>query len=508
MQTKALSQSWVVLVSLFLGCPAVRSQIVIGEFMAVNDTTLTDEDGDTSDWIELHNSAATNVDLAGWYLTDRSNDLAKWSFPATHLSPGAYLVVFASGKDRSVSGCELHTGFKLSGDGEYLSLVWPDGQTVEHEYAPAYPTQYADVSYGSTFGYMGTPTPGAPNSTGFAGYVADTKFSVDRGFYTEPIRVAITTLTENASIYYTTDCSVPSTSNGALYTTAIPITNTTVLRAAAFRPGYKATDVDTHTYVFPADVLAQTGDGFPVPPNPSESDWTYEMDPDIVQDSRFAGTLTNDLQALPVLSFSLPADELWGVDGIYANPESLGEAWERSASMELFSVGDDGTQVNCGLRVQGGGSRYRNVGKKSLRVAFRSEYGPTRLRYPFFDGRGAGEYDTITIRGNYFDSWTVHTSGGAESIGWLNALLLRDAFARLSHRAMNRHALQDRWVHLYLNGLYWGVYNCTERPDEGFAAQYYGGKGTTMTCSSSARAAQPTAAPRRSFTAISLPGTR
>ncbi|MCE9615615.1 MAG: DUF2341 domain-containing protein [Lentisphaerae bacterium] len=124
--------------------------VVISEFMAINDGPLTDEDGDNSDWIELQNSGTNTVSLAGWYLTDKLSNLAKWAFPATNLTPGQLLLVFASEKNRRVAGQPLHTNFKLDGAGEYLGLIRPDGTTVEFAYAPTYPQQYSGMSYGAT----------------------------------------------------------------------------------------------------------------------------------------------------------------------------------------------------------------------------------------------------------------------------------------------------------------------------------------------------------------------
>lgn len=120
---------------------------VISEFMASNDTTLADENGDYPDWIEIHNPDTVAVDLAGWHLTDDATMPTKWTFPTTSLPAGEYLIVFASDKDRAVSGNELHTNFKLSSGGGYLALVQDDGSTVNSEFNP-YPAQQTDVSYG------------------------------------------------------------------------------------------------------------------------------------------------------------------------------------------------------------------------------------------------------------------------------------------------------------------------------------------------------------------------
>jgi hypothetical protein len=143
--------------------------------MAVNNTTPKDEDATYSDWIEVYNSGTNNVDLAGWYLSNKSTNLTQWQFPSTNLAPGGFMVVFASNKDRRIAGALLHTSFKLSGSGEYLALAKPDGVTKATEFAPAFPAQFPDVSYGYVMPgavntviaptYLYPPTPGAWNSS-------------------------------------------------------------------------------------------------------------------------------------------------------------------------------------------------------------------------------------------------------------------------------------------------------------------------------------------------------
>ena len=130
------------------GGAAAAPSVVISEIMASNSSTLADEDGDYSDWIELYNSSTNIVNLGGWYLADRATNLTHWQFPATNLGPSRFLVVFASNKDRRVAGAPLHTNFKLGASGEYLALVMPDGLTKATEFAPAFPEQYTDISYG------------------------------------------------------------------------------------------------------------------------------------------------------------------------------------------------------------------------------------------------------------------------------------------------------------------------------------------------------------------------
>ena len=125
----------------------LAGDLLITEFMAANDDTLADADGDYPDWIEIYNAGALEQNLDDWALTDRADNLDKWRFPPMTIVPGEHLVVFASGKDRNDPAGELHTDFALNAGGEYLALVRPDG-TIEHEYTPTFPPQIPDISYG------------------------------------------------------------------------------------------------------------------------------------------------------------------------------------------------------------------------------------------------------------------------------------------------------------------------------------------------------------------------
>lgn len=131
--------------------------------MAVNNSTLQDEDGSFSDWVEIHNPDGIALNLNGWYLTDDAANLTKWTFPSVVIPPGGFLTVFASDKNRAVTGAELHTSFKLSAVGEALALTMPDGVTVTSAFDP-YPPQVADVAYGMSFSQQLTTVLGARTS--------------------------------------------------------------------------------------------------------------------------------------------------------------------------------------------------------------------------------------------------------------------------------------------------------------------------------------------------------
>src|SRR5438046_344467 len=142
-----------------------QNNLIITEFMASNANGLLDENGDTSDWIEIHNSGPGPTSLEGWFLTDNRANLTKWRFPATNLSANGYLIVFASGKNRVTPGTPLHTSFNLAAAGGYLALVEPDGVTIATEYN--YLEQFADISFGFGLGPSRITEPLVPLNAAF-----------------------------------------------------------------------------------------------------------------------------------------------------------------------------------------------------------------------------------------------------------------------------------------------------------------------------------------------------
>ncbi len=317
--------------------------------------------------------------------------------------------------------------------------------------------------------FFSTPTPGGPNTGGFVDFVADTQFTVDRGFFDAPFDVEITTETPDAEIRYTLDGSEPSATTGEVYTGPIRIASTTVLRAAAFREDHRPSNVDTQTYIFLADVLRQTRPpGFPTTWGGITAD--YDMDPEVVGAPAFRDLIEPAFLSLPTVSLVADPDDLFGPRGIYRDPGQRGRASERRASFELISDSGD-FQVNAGLRPFGNTSRSLSATpKQGLRLVFRDEYGPTRLRFPVFRDSPLESFDTLVLRTNFTDTWLSPSSG--ERAG---AQYIRDEWVRRRQLAMGRPAAHGMFVHLFIDGLYWGVYDLTERPDAAFAASYLGG---------------------------------
>ena len=142
--------------------PAGSEAIVINELAARNDATLADEAGEFDDWIELHNPTDAPVNVGGLLLSDNPDDPARFTLPTVEIGAGDYLIVWADGDTDQGA---LHAPFRLSGDGESLTLRGADGAVVDEV---TFPNQYADISWGRLPNATGpfarlVPTPGAPN---------------------------------------------------------------------------------------------------------------------------------------------------------------------------------------------------------------------------------------------------------------------------------------------------------------------------------------------------------
>ena len=97
------------LCALSLSLQGAQAPLVISEIMAENDSGLVDENGDRVDWIEIQNISSDIVDLENFALSDDRANPTQWTFPEQSLAPGAFLIVFASGKDRVEDQSALHT---------------------------------------------------------------------------------------------------------------------------------------------------------------------------------------------------------------------------------------------------------------------------------------------------------------------------------------------------------------------------------------------------------------
>lgn len=489
-----------------------HGEVLVNEFMASNSSIVVPNAvvGEFDDWIELKNTGAETVDLGGWRLTDDPSDPNLWTFPEnTNIAPGGFLVVFASGKNRPDARGNLHTNFKLSKEAEFLGLVRPD-DSVASSYGPDgsdYPPQSEDISYGrhpisAISVYFDAPTPGANNDVSGIPKVDDLEISPKRGYYQSAQNISLSTTTSGATIYYTTDGTPPITSSGSpgatsqVYNSPVTLEQTTVLRVAATAPGHDATAVKTHSYILLDIDGASTNGADPgglnlpflqqvQPPGwGSLASGDYNMDTAVSRSTTpstghgglsVSQAMLHGLREIPTISISLPKEDFAGPNGIYSNPESDGDAWERACSAEFIPSENDTRsdfQEDCGLKVQGGASRVpAKSPKHSLSFRFREEYGAGRLKEELFPGSDVENFNSIALRAGYNNSW-IHSTSAQREV----ASMIRDQWMRESIRDMGHKDAGDGFhVHVFINGLYWGVHNLAERQDNVHYAEYNGG---------------------------------
>jgi hypothetical protein len=237
----------------------------ITECLARNERGWTDEDGERPGWIELHNPTPRTVHLLGFWLTDDPARPARWRLPDVALLADQYLVIAASGKDRTNAAARLHTNFRL-GKGTRRVALANRATNVISLLELGRPE--ADVSVGRVLGdpdWVGAwarPTPGRPNTGSGRGFAPPVTFSVPPGPFEQPLTVALAA--PGATIHFTRDGTLPTTNDPA-YTAPLRLTNSTLLRVRAYQDGrlpgppataaYPAVDTNAAAFSSPLPLL-------------------------------------------------------------------------------------------------------------------------------------------------------------------------------------------------------------------------------------------------------------
>lgn len=432
-----------------------------------------------ADWIELYNSGPQAVDLTDWSL---QNDSA-WTFPAgTTIPANDYLLILADGLGTATQppgATYLHTDFRLSGSGENLTLLNASGTPVSGPPSD-YPEQDLFHSYGlppgsTDYAFLSQPTPGGPNfGPGLSGIVKSPKFDQPGGFHDNAISLNLTSNTEGAAIFFTTDGSAPTPLNGTLIQTGFPISIAkvagnigTVIRARAFKNGMIPSPIKTRTFLIDQDPALQTLPAVSVAGNEQQA---------LYQPHGITSIVGGTRNGSGVWQVSNTAND-------YNIPIQFGRHTERKASLEFrHPDGSDGFQTDVAIRIAGsrGHGRPRlvlqrtdevpwptgcfpgtSVGfseKPSFNFFFRGDFGDSRLDYPMFPGQRVTSFESIRARAGKND---VHTP------------FIRDEFARRLFKDMGQITASGNLSTLYVNGEYKGYYNLTERYKPAFFESWF-----------------------------------
>ena len=320
---------------------------------------------------------------------------------------------------------------------------------------------------------------------------AQPQFSQPHGLYDGgSLSVTITPSQDGAVVRYTTDGSEP-TATSQLYSGALTISKSTILRAAEFTADMISSPVSTVSYLFTGSVLTQSNnpEGYPTEwgkytqiSGTAQAD--YEMDPEMTGNKTLSRKIVEGLKQLPILSivsdkdnfFSHENDSVRGGIYIFTGPpvgDATGHGWTRPASVELFG----GPQqhdftASCGVRLHGGHGRLAEKNPKhSFRLVFKEEYGQKNLKYPLFVPTDTVKFKQLVLRCHFGNSWQHWAENNRQK-----AQYTRDVWARRMQRKIGRTSVDALYVHLFLNGMYWGLYNIAERVNDQYGSDHLGGK--------------------------------
>ena len=312
-------------------------------------------------------------------------------------------------------------------------------------------------------------------------YIGDSEitFSKQSGFYTSPFPLSISTSDPDAKIIYTLDGSNPQNSiTSFTYDSNIFIdpddtwgrsgTPAVILRASVTKEGYKPGKPKSRTFIYIENVKTQSHPGGNWPTG-SVNKQTIDLDIDsrVINNPDYIEFIDDALLDIPSISIITDENNLFNpVTGIYVNARQDGKDWERECSVELLNPnGEEGFGVNAGLRIRGGFSRAPEFAKHSFRLFFRKDYGDAKLNYPLFGDEGVDHFDKIDLR-------------TAQNYAWSNGdsrnTMVKEVFSRDAQRDMGQPYTRSRYYHLYLNGMYWGLYQTQERSEANYAEDYFG----------------------------------
>ena len=318
---------------------------------------------------------------------------------------------------------------------------------------------------------------------------AQPRFSLPHGIYdSSSITVAISHDDPSADVYYTTDGSMPSHLSNR-YTSPLSLSKTTILRAVLVKNNENVSPITTASYLFLSSFLSQPNnpEGYPdkwgkYTQRSGTAKADYEMDPEMTSDPALREKITQGLYTLPILSIVSDKDNFFSHENnsetggiyIYTGPpvgDNTGNGWTRQASAELFGGPQQHNfTTDCGVRLHGGHGRLPEKNPKhSFRLVFKKEYGPSKLEYPLFGD--SAEFDQLVLRCHFGNSWQHQ-----DPVRRPRGQYTRDVWARRMQRKMGHTAVDALYVHLFLNGMYWGLYNIAERVDEQFGKSHFGGK--------------------------------
>ncbi len=409
---------------LILICFSVEAQdLLINEVLASN-RSITDEDGDYSDWLEIFNASDDPISLSDYRINDANSFDNAWQLPDIILSPSNYVLVWASSKNRK--DVSYHTDFKLS-EGESVYLFDLNEELLDSLFIESVCADISIGRFGSEIVYFEETTPGAQNSdVSFSGILENTIRFSNSGGNVGPLVLELEGNENGETIRYTTDASIP-TSSSLEYTGAIPINTNTVIRACLFKENFLPSKASSRSY------LVDVEHALPVVALVTEPNNFFDEDVGIYA---FGSDYVNQ--------FPYFGANFW-------------QDWERPLHFSLYEADSLAFELNAGTKIFGGWSRAND--QRSLSIFARGGYGTSEIKYKLFPEL---DYDI-------FQALVLRNSGNDFLESNMRDITLTSL---MSGSGLEFSAFKP--VATYLNGEYWGMYNLREKINEHFLASKYG----------------------------------
>jgi hypothetical protein len=449
-------KKWLLLSLISLMLPyCIGQAVVINEVCSSNNTVISDFEGDSPDWIEIYNAGGSSINLGDYFLSDNDDELYKWGFPnPTTLVPGAYLIVFASGKDTAFS--EYHTNFKIKQSGEAIFLTNSAGVLIDSHEGLCIRTDYSygrEIDGGMSLGFLNNTSPGASNNgIGIYTILADTlQWSHLAGNYSSPINLDIQS-NNSYDIKFTFDGEAPKSSDFN-WSGAQPITGQESKQKLWQIPTSDTWEEPVSDPFQGTVVSAQSF--FHECPVSTEERRSFFIDP-----------LFNTRYQVPCISISTDEDGFFADEGIYVpgpngnNYFKSGEDWEREAYFEYFDEsGEQLISLPIDIRINGSGSRQNP--HKSLRLYFnKTKLKSSRAPNLFFSNRSdTADYYRLILKAPQSD--------------FTNSMM-RNLFVGELIKDFSVDEPASKVVVVFLNGEYWGVHVLEERIDKYQISDQYG----------------------------------
>ena len=410
------------------------SQVVINEYSCANSSAagLSDSFGEREDWVELFNTTGAAIDLNGYHLSDKSGNITKFQIPSSIIIPaGGYVMVFGSGRALVAGGSEIHTSFKWT-QTRFEKIILSDGLANVLDSLTIIPNQHLHsrgrtASGASTWNVFTNPTPNTSNVGAQQEYATTPTISVAAGFYAAAQSVAITTPDPNVTIRYTTNGSEPTGASFA-YSGPINIAATTVLRAKCFSA-------------------------------------TANIPPSFIETNTY---FINSSHTIPVVSIS--GDDIATLlGGVQIISKGAIEYFDENGIMQTEGTGTYDKHGNDSWA----------YAQRGVDFVMKDQYGYNyALQNQLFANKTRDKFQRIILKAGASDNYPFEGTPGANYPGELGGAHIRDSYVQALSQNGDLHL--DERTHqsciLYMNGLYWGVYEIREKVDDSDFLDYYYGQ--------------------------------